>query len=74
MNTALLTTAQVAETLQLSKMSLWRLERIDPTFPRCLRIGRAKRYPTADVHKWIAERPGTTIIMNAPTTRKVPME
>ncbi|WP_426042389.1 helix-turn-helix transcriptional regulator [Brevundimonas sp. TWP2-3-4b1] len=52
---SLLTTAEVADLLQLAEITLrkWRLTGTGPRFVRC---GTSVRYHSADLDSWIASR------------------
>ena len=55
MTTALLTTAEVADQLQVAEITLrkWRLAGTGPRFVRC---GANVRYQKSDLEAWIASR------------------
>ena len=55
MTTALLTTAEVADLLQIAEITLrkWRLAGTGPRFVRC---GTNVRYQKPDLEAWIASR------------------
>lgn len=46
---------QLAEVVQLSTKSIYRLMRDDPTFPH-VRVGGALRFPRERVLRWLAKR------------------
>jgi excisionase family DNA binding protein len=50
-----LTTAQVAEMLQLSAKSVYRLSRADPTMPM-LKLGGTVRFPRERLERWLRDR------------------
>jgi excisionase family DNA binding protein len=55
----LLTAAETAEALALSRRTLWTLT--DRKEIPCVRIGRAVRYDPADLRAWIASRKAETM-------------
>lgn len=50
-----LTTAQVAEMLQLSAKSVYRLSKADPTMPM-LKLGGTVRFPRERLERWLRDR------------------
>lgn len=52
-----LTARQVAETLQLSAKSVFRLAAADPTMPQ-LRLGGSVRFPRERLLRWLRAREG----------------
>ena len=52
---AYLTPGQVAEMLQLSAKSVYRLAKADPTLPM-LKLGGAVRFPRERLERWLRDR------------------
>jgi excisionase family DNA binding protein len=52
---AYLTPGQVAEMLQLSAKSIYRLAKADPTMPM-LKLGGAVRFPRERLERWLRDR------------------
>lgn len=49
---------EVAQYLDVSITTLWRLRRDDASFPRPMMFGRGKRWAVADLEAWLTKRRG----------------